>query len=420
MKEDAILIRGGRELRGTATVHGAKNAVLPMLAAALLTDETVTVCDCPYITDVDAMERLLAELGAQVERDGRRISVGGSVRNVCADARLYKTMRSSMFMLGALLAVTGEARLPLPGGCAIGARPLDIHINGLQLMGAKIKSVGDTLECRAEKLHGADIVMKYPSVGATENLLMCAALAEGTTRLINCAREPEIVSLAEALRAMGARISGDGSSVMRIDGVDRLYGACIKPCGDRIVAGTILIAVALCGGDVRVYGTDAEYLRSVIGALSAKGCTVKNEGAYLHVISDGYVGARSVVSAPFPLFPTDLQPQMCALLCFSDGVSQVTETVFESRFAHLNELAKLGATSYVMGNTAYICGRRDLKGADMTARDLRGGAGLCIAALKAEGESMIGMPHFIDRGYEGLCDCFASLGADIKRIGTLR
>ena len=416
MNGEHIVITGGRRLEGSVTVHGAKNAVLPLLAAGILTEEELIVEDCPYISDVDSMTELLSEIGARVLREGRRICVSGKATGARASETLCKSMRSSMFMLGALLSSTGRVEMPLPGGCDIGARPLDIHLDGLRRMGARTECDGNYLRCTADRLHGADIFMRYPSVGATENLLMCASLAEGSTMLVNCAREPEIVALAKGLKAMGAKISGEGTSVIKVEGVKRLGGAALNAGGDRIVAGTLIAAVSLCGGDVTVYGAKPEDMRSVIDAFRSQYCDIEENGVCLRVRSQGRVRARSVITAPYPLFPTDMQPQYFACQCFSDGASKICETVFDGRFAHAREFAKMGADISVCANSATVFGKeKGLHGADLIASDLRGGAGLCIAALKTEGESRVFNPHFIDRGYENFESMLSALGADIRR-----
>ena len=413
MSKKCIVVNGGNALNGSVEVRGAKNAVLPLLAVSILTEEDVIIENCPNISDIENMVHILEELGARVTRENSSIRVCGSVTRGCAEARLYKTMRSSMFMLGALLSVLGEVEMPTPGGCAIGARPLDIHLDGLKRMGAHAYFDGEILKCKAERLYGADIIMRYPSVGATENLLMCASLAEGNTTLVNCAREPEIVAIAHALKAMGAKISGEGTSVMRIEGVKELHGAMLKPCGDRIVAGTVLSATALCGGDVTVYGVNANDLRSVIQAFCDEHCDVRENGVGLRIRSDGYIKAKSIITAPFPLFPTDMQPQFLACQCFSDGVSRVQETVFENRFAHAAELSKLGADISVDGNCATVVGG-ELHSGDVYATDLRAGAGLCVACMKINGESRVFNPDYIDRGYENFVGLFSSLGINIS------
>ena len=414
-------ILGGNSLFGRTTVHGAKNAVLPLLAAGILSEETVSIEDCPYISDVDVMCRLLEDLGARVEREGRRICVRGKAVRARASESLCKDMRSSMFMLGALLASLGEAEIPFPGGCKIGSRPLDIHVDGLRKMGAEVEYTEQGLHCHAGKLHGADVLLKYPSVGATENLLMCAALAKGKTTLINAAREPEIVSLARGLRAMGARVSGEGTPVIRIDGVDKLGGCAVTPVFDRIVAGTVLCAVAMCGGDVIIEGASERLLGTVCDTLRSKDCKITSDGNSMHVISTGRVHPVNILTAPYPLFPTDMQPQLLALSCFADGVSEIHETVFENRFAHAEELKKMGAHIYVNGNGAIIDGNPNL--ADMCSdtprtlisKDLRGGAGLMLAGLKAKGETRVFGTQYIDRGYERIEDVFCALGGSVRR-----
>ncbi len=418
--EEMLVIRGGSPLKGDITVHGAKNAVLPLLLAGTLTDEEVEISDCPFISDVEAMTLLMRSLGVDVSREGRSIRVRGSAKRANADGALSKTMRSSMFMLGALLSTVHEVHMPLPGGCNIGARPLDIHIDGLRAMGARVEAGEDMLDCYADELRGADIVMRYPSVGATENLMMCASLAKGDTRLINCAREPEIVCLAKGLKSMGADISGEGTSVMRIRGVGRLKGASLAPCGDRIVAGTLVAATAVAGGDVRIYGVDPSDISSVTDVFKSEHCRISGDDVCVRVRADGRIHPVNISTAPFPLFPTDMQAQLMGAMCFSDGVSVIDETVFERRFAHARELVKLGADITLDAGRAIVRGSaltgRKLQGAIMHARDLRGGAGLAIAALGAEGESAIFDIGYIDRGYERLEDMFSCLGADISRL----
>lgn len=414
-------ISGGNSLVGRVCMHGAKNAVLPLIAAGILTKDTVTVKDCPYISDVDAMIGILQSLGVDVTRVGRSVSVHTQAKHACVKDSLCKDMRSSMFMLGALLATLKEVELDYPGGCKIGARPLDIHLDGLCRMGAKIEPTSSGVRCRAKQLVGADIVMKYPSVGATENLLMCATLAKGETTLVNCAREPEIVSLASCLRAMGARISGDGTSVVRVQGVDELGGCEFTPIGDRIVAATLLIAANITGGEIEIDGVGKNMLGAVCDAVESKYCKISGDGNSIRVVSFAKPKAVSVTTAPYPLFPTDVQPQIFASALFSDGVSSIKETVFENRFAHAKEFAKTGADVSVQGNLARIIGARTqdrairLNACDMTASDLRGGAGLMLAALGLNGKSRVYGAEYIDRGYEKIEDMFCSLGASVIR-----
>lgn len=407
---------GGRPLKGSIRVHGAKNAVLPLLAASILTDETVAVEDCPFISDVDAMTCLLSRMGAQVRREGRRIYVRAEDVVPAEDmGELCGAMRSSMFLVGALLARRGEVRVPLPGGCKIGDRPLDIHLDGMAKLGAEASVSAGEVRCRCARLKGADIVMRYPSVGATENLLLCAAVAEGRTRLINCAREPEIIALARALNAMGGRVRGEGSSVMTVDGVDKLHGATLVPNPDRIVAGTLILAAALLGGDVTVLGADKRDADSLLPYLPCM--RISADGAGVRVVCDGgRMRAFEACTAPYPLLATDMQPQLFACALKARGVSRITETVFRNRFAHARQFEKLGAKIYLTGSTATIVGVDALRGAALKADDLRGGAGLCLAALAAEGESRIEGVEYIDRGYEGLEETLSLLGADIRRV----
>lgn len=414
-------ISGGNSLVGRVCMHGAKNAVLPLIAAGILTKDTVTVKDCPYISDVDAMIGILQSLGVRVTRVGRSVSVHTQAKHACVKDSLCKDMRSSMFMLGALLATLKEVELDYPGGCKIGARPLDIHLDGLCRMGAKIEPTSSGVRCRAKQLVGADIVMKYPSVGATENLLMCATLAKGETTLVNCAREPEIVSLASCLRAMGARISGDGTSVVRVQGVDELGGCEFTPIGDRIVAATLLIAANITGGEIEIDGVSKNMLGAVCDAVESKYCKISGDSNSVRVVSFAKPKAVSVTTSPYPLFPTDVQPQIFASALFSDGVSSIKETVFENRLAHAKEFAKTGADVSVQGNLARIIGARTqdrairLNACDMTASDLRGGAGLMLAALGLNGKSRVYGAEYIDRGYEKIEDMFCSLGASVIR-----
>ncbi len=428
MSGDFFKIKGGNELVGRAEIHGAKNAVLPLMACGLLTEDEVIIENCPYISDVEAMIKILRALGAQAIREGRRIRVVGQVNRVGVEKSLCKDMRSSMFMLGALLATRGEAVMDFPGGCAIGLRPMDIHFDGLRKMGAQIEYTQTGVRCFANKLIGADIVMKYPSVGATENLLMCATLASGKTQLVNCAREPEIISLAQCLRAMGARIRGEGTSVIVVDGVDKLGGCTVMPIADRIVAGTIACAVALCGGDVEIDGANKNHLGALCDVLNGKNCKISGDENSMRVRALGRPRAMHVTTAPYPLFPTDLQPQILACACFADGVSLIKETVFESRFAHALELKRLGANVSIEKDVARVvgCNKIDdmsrLRAGEMHARDLRGGAGLMLVALKLRGESRVYGTNFIDRGYEKIEDMWCGMGAYVarteKRIGV--
>ncbi len=420
---DYLLIKGGSELWGKQVLHSAKNAVLPLLALSIMTDEAVIIEDCPYISDIDSMLCILSTLGKNIVKDGRKIIVSGGINTSLVDRQYYKSMRSSMYMLGALLARTKEVQVYMPGGCSIGARPLDIHIDGLKRLGADIVEDGDRLICVANNLRGNDIVMKFPSVGATQNIMMCACLSKGKTTLINCAREPEIISLANALRIMGASVRGDGTSVMHIEGVNRLGGFRIKPVSDRIVSGTLICATALTGGDVTIEGGNLRHIMPLKYALASKYCKIDGDENYVRVRSIGRPKCVDITTAPYPLFPTDLQPQILSVACFADGVSCIKEGVFENRFAHAYELKKLGMDINIANqNTAYIRGKHcedfDKSISDcreLYAQDLRGGAGLLLALLNVEGEHRLNNVHFMDRGYERIENMFLSLGAWVAR-----
>ncbi len=418
-----LLVKGGSELWGKHILHSAKNAVLPLLALSIMTDDEVIIDDCPYISDIDSMLNILSTLGKNVVKNARKIVVSGMINTSSVDRRYYKTMRSSMYMLGALLARTKEVEVYMPGGCSIGARPLDIHIDGLKRLGVDIVEDGDRLICRADGLRGADIVMKFPSVGATQNLMMCACLSKGKTTLINCAREPEIISLANALRIMGASVRGDGTSVIHVDGVKKLDGFRIKPVTDRIVNGTLICATALTGGDVTIEGANIHHVMPLKYALTSKYCKIEGDENYVRVRSLGRPKCVDIITAPYPLFPTDLQPQVLSVACFADGVSCIKEGVFENRFAHAYELKKLGMDINIANqNTAYVCGKHcedfdknivDCR--DLYAKDLRGGAGLLLALLNIRGEHRLHNVHYMDRGYEHIEDTFLSLGGWVAR-----
>ena len=415
MKREILRIRGGRPLFGRTEIRGAKNAVLPMLAASLLTPEPVTVRNCPFITDVEDMVCVLRALGADIERRGRDIIVSGSPSLTEIPPHLACAMRSSVFMLGALLSRCGEVELASPGGCRIGARPLDIHFDGLERMGVRVECGDGRILCTADRLHGADIVLRYPSVGATENLVMAAVCAEGVTRIIGAAREPEIVSLVRLLRKMGADIAGEGSPVVTVRGVDELDGASATPSPDRIVAGTVMAAVAVCGGRVELSGADSSDMGAVISPFLGAHTFLIEHGGAITFESDGMLSPTDVCTGPYPLFPTDMQAPFMACQCFAAGMSSMRETVFEDRFAHVAELRRMGARIAVAGNTAFVDGSGGMRGSVIAASDLRGGAGLAVAALGAEGESILSGTVYIDRGYEDMAKMFSSLGGKISR-----
>lgn len=417
-----FLVKGGGELNGVVNINGAKNAVLPLLALGVMSEDGIVVNDCPHIKDVDTMCDLLRDLGLNVVFNARTISISGSPKTTNVAISHAHNMRSSMYMLGALVARCKEVKLPLPGGCIIGARPLDIHIDGFKKIGVDVQLDNDNIYCHATNLVGADIVMRYPSVGATINLMMIASVAKGRTTLINCAREPEIISFANALRMMGANIEGDGTSVIKICGVDRLFSCKITPIKDRIVAGTLMCAGALCGGDVVINGANLSHLMPLKSVLESKSCKIFGDEFHVRVCSRGCARPVDVTCAPYPLFPTDLQPQIMAVACFSDGVSKVKECVFESRFSHAIELKKLGMDISIDTNVATIVGcnshlfdTKRIKGGTLYAKDLRGGAGLMLTALKLRDECKIYGTQFIDRGYEDIENMFCVLGAFVQR-----
>ncbi len=414
-KKERFVVNGGQRLYGKVKLHGGKNAVLPILVAATLTDECVVVEDCPNISDVENMCRLLEDLGARIEREGRSICVCGRATSASVSESLFSVMRSSMFALGSLLVNVGEVSMPYPGGCKIGARPMDIHLSALEKLGVECSFDEERIHCRVDKLIGGDVYLRYPSVGATQNALMCSVLAKGESKIVNCAREPEIVSLAHALRAMGAKIWGEGSSVIFVEGVEKLHGATITPIADRIVLATIMCAVSLCGGDVTVENSNISHLGALLDVLKNDGCKIENDLLSTRIFSNGNVKPCDIITGPYPLFATDIQPQILATKCFASGVSKVRETVFENRFAHIEQLKRFGANIDVSGQVATVCASKSMRGAEVYATDLRGGAGMMMAALKIDGESKIFNPHYIDRGYEKIEDLFSSLGAVVKR-----
>ncbi|AEG91902.1 UDP-N-acetylglucosamine 1-carboxyvinyltransferase [Ramlibacter tataouinensis] len=418
---DKLLIRGGRRLHGEVVVSGAKNAALPELCAALLTDQPVQLRNVPRLQDVATMVKLIQNMGVQVERgtDIVRIDAGG-LSSPEAPYELVKTMRASVLALGPLLARFGEATVSLPGGCAIGSRPVDQHIKGLQQMGAEIVVEHGYIIAKLpkgrERLRGAHIRTDMVTVTGTENFLMAATLAEGETVLENAAQEPEITDLAEMLIAMGARIEGHGTSRIRIQGVDRLRGCEHRVVADRIEAGTFLCAVAATGGDVLLRHGRADHLEAVIDKLREAGARVEAVDGGMRVSAQGRLVAQSFRTAEYPGFPTDMQAQFMVLNVISDGPSKVTETIFENRFMHVNELVRLGARIQIDGKFAVIDGVERLSGATVMATDLRASASLVIAGLVAEGETLVDRIYHLDRGYDRMEDKLRGIGADIERI----
>lgn len=415
---DKLLIEGGHRLFGEVRVSGAKNAALPILCASLLTNEPLHLTNVPQLNDVHTMQTLLRQMGVRIEADA-----GGSVALDAAHIdwplapyELVKTMRASILALGPLLARCGEARVSLPGGCAIGLRPVDQHVRGLQAMGAVIDVEHGYINARASRLEGSTVRFDMVTVTGTENLLMAATLAHGTTVLENAAQEPEIVDLAQCLIAMGANISGAGTPRIVIEGVSVLHAATHRIMADRIETGTFLAAVAATGGNATLMGTRAGTLESVIGQLRAAGAAITCGTDHIHVASNGTLHAMQLVTAPYPSFPTDMQAQMMALATRADGVTEITETIFENRMMHVQELRRLGAHIEVDGNTARVHGMPKLTGANVMATDLRASACLVIAGLISEGETVIDRIYHLDRGYEHIENKLSALGAGIRRI----
>jgi UDP-N-acetylglucosamine 1-carboxyvinyltransferase len=430
---DKLRITGGSPLSGEIPISGAKNAALPLLCAALLTPEPLTLTNVPDLNDIGTMLKLLAQMGVkvQVEKSGAKVGAGDTAMSVTgmvvtldaanlhsplAPYELVKTMRASILVLGPLVARCREARVSLPGGCAIGARPVDQHIKGLTAMGADVAVEQGYVQARAARLKGARLFTDMVTVTGTENLMMAACLADGETVIENAAREPEVVDLANCLVAMGARISGAGSDVIRIQGVERMHGATHRIMPDRIETGTYLCAAAAAGGDVRLTGTSAAYLDAVIDKLMDTGCEVDIEREAIRLRAPQRPKAVSIRTAPYPAFPTDMQAQFMALNCVAEGSAVIRETIFENRFMHAVELIRLGADIKIDGNTAFVTGRPALEGATVMATDLRASAGLVIAGLAASGETTIERIYHLDRGYEGLERKLVALGARVERL----
>ncbi len=415
---DKLLIRGGTPLAGEIAISGAKNAALPILCASLLTDQPLRLSNVPHLNDIATMLRLLGQMGVSValEESDSLVLDGRGLNNPLASYEMVKTMRASILVLGPLVARCGEARVSLPGGCAIGARPVDQHIKGLQAMGAEVKVEQGYVHAKASRLKGARICTDMVTVTGTENLMMAACLAEGETIIENAAREPEVVDLANCLVAMGARISGAGTDVIRIRGVDRLSGAEHAVMPDRIETGTYLCAAAATGGDVRLLKTSGAYLDTVIDKLMDAGCDIVTERDAIRLTAPARLKAVSVRTAPYPAFPTDMQAQFMALNAVADGVATLRETIFENRFMHAVELMRLGADIQIEGSNAIVRGVPRLEGATVMATDLRASASLVIAGLVAEGETIIDRIYHLDRGYERIEEKLARLGASVQRV----
>jgi len=410
---------GGQRLVGEIACSGAKNAVLPMLCAALLTNEPVTITGVPALQDVELLLQLLARMGVQVRRDGSSVTLQASaITHPVAPYELVKRMRASILVLGPLTARVGEAVVSLPGGCAIGARPVDQHLKGLAALGAEVHVVHGDIHAKARRLRGARILFDVVTVTGTENLLMAASIAEGTTVIENAAREPEVEDLARLLQAMGARIRGIGSDTLEIDGVPRLSGATYQVMNDRIEAGTYLCAAAITAGEVTLTHAPVRALDAVVAKLRQAGCSVTAGSNWITLSAPQRLHAVDIRTAPYPGFPTDMQAQFMALDAVAQGSAVIRETIFENRFMHAVELQRLGANIQIDGGTAVVTGVDKLEGAEVMATDLRASAGLVIAGLVAEGETVIDRIDHLDRGYEHLEEKLRTLGAQVERVDT--
>ena len=422
---DKFVIRGGNPLIGTIRVSGAKNSALPCMAAAILTEDVVTLENIPQVRDIETERRLLASMGAEVElgygRAQHRTTICcRTLSEPEAKYEIVKTMRASSLVLGPLIARTGMARVAMPGGCAIGGRPIDLHIKGLEKMGAVITQEHGYLEARVERLRGAHLVFDKITVTGTEDLLMAAVLAEGETLMENCAREPEVIDLAALLTAMGARIEGAGTSTIRVKGVTRLHGARYRINPDRIEAGTFLIAGVITRGDLIVANCNPAHLGAVIAKLEEAGARIEILGSdTIRVRADGRLHSADVSTEEYPGFPTDMQAQYMALATQSEGVSIVKENIFENRFMHVQELVRMGANIKVDGHTATVRGPAKLSAAAVMCSDLRASASLVLAALVADGESILDRVYHMDRGYERIEEKLRGVGAQIRRMGNV-
>ena len=421
---DKFVIRGGNPLLGTIKISGAKNSALPCMAAAILTEDEVILENIPQVRDIETERKLLESMGAEVElgygRAQHRTSIKCAVlSDPVAKYEIVKTMRASSLVLGPLIARTGMARVAMPGGCAIGGRPIDLHIKGLEAMGATITQEHGYLEARAERLRGAHIVFDKITVTGTEDLLMAAALAEGESLFENCAREPEVTDLAALLNAMGAKIEGAGTSTMKIKGVAKLHGARHRINPDRIEAGTYLMAGAITGGDLNVDCCNPEHMGSLLSKLEEMGVKLEIGKENVRVHSGGTLRAVDITTEEYPGFPTDMQAQFMALLTQAEGTSIVTENIFENRFMHVGELSRMGANISVQGRSATVRGGTKLQSAAVMCSDLRASAALVLAALVADGESILDRVYHMDRGYERLEEKLRGVGAQIRRMGEV-
>jgi len=414
---DKLVIKGGKKLSGDVTVSGSKNAALPIFISSILATGTQEIHNVPFLRDINTTIKVLETLGAKVEGNGNIVKIDTSrIDNHEATYDLVKTMRASVLVLGPLLARLGRARVSLPGGCAIGARPINLHLKGLEAMGAEIHLTHGYVEAKARRLRGARINFDISTVGGTEHLMMAAATAKGETTLENAAREPEIMDLAEVLCKMGAKIEGAGTDTIRITGVSELQPFTHAVMPDRIEAGTFMIASAITGGDIRIHGMRLEHLDALVFKLQDAGVEISNKDNVVRVKGQRKIKSVNIKTRPYPGFPTDMQAQMMALMTVAEGTSVISENIFENRFMHVSELLRFGADIIIEGNTATVKGEKKLSGAPVMATDLRASASLILAGLAAENTTEVSRIYHLDRGYEAIEKKLAGLGADIKRV----
>ena len=418
---EAFVVEGGVALRGEARVDSAKNAVLPILAAAVLTPEEIVLHNVPDITDVGHMAAILTMLGCRVERSGRDMTVDcGGIHSWEMPDQLSKQIRSSIFLLGPILARFRKATVTFPGGCEIGLRPIDLHLSGLRQLGVEISEEGGLIHCDGRNMHAGEVHFDYPSVGATENVMMAAVLLPGTTVIHNPAREPEIADLQAFINAMGGKIRGAGTHYIAVEGVERLHGTAWTPMADRIVAGTLLAAAAITGGEITLTNAPESDMVAVTAKLREMGCRLEERPGWIHLRAPKRLTAfAQLQTQPHPGFPTDMQVQMLALLSTAEGMGVITENVFENRFTHAGDLNRMGAHILCTGRTAVVRGVPELYGAHVTARDLRGGAALVLAGLRARGETLVDHAELIDRGYDHLERQLSRLGGKVCRVSAV-
>lgn len=418
MDPEKLIISGGNRLQGTVKIDGAKNSALSIMAATLLTKDVCILRNVPRLTDVDIMAKVIRKLGVNVEwKEDNTLYIDSDDFNNCeAPYELVKMMRGSILVMGPLLARLKRAKISLPGGCAIGARPVDYHLKGFEALGAQVEMEKGYIEAKVNKLKGDDIYLDFPSLGATENIMMAASLAEGLTTIENAAKDPEVVELGHFLNKMGAKVEGLGTDLIKIDGVKKLHGVDYTIIPDRIEAGTYMVAAAITGGDVLIENADPLLLKPLVVKLEETGVQIELEKNLIKVTGPDRVKAVDIKTLPFPGFPTDMQPQFMALSCVAKGTSVITETVFEKRFVHIGDLKRMGADIKVEGHSAIIKGVKKLSAAPVMASDLRGGAALILAGLVAEGTTELSRIYHLDRGYIKLEEKLTSLGADIKRV----